>query len=359
MVMFRVFVGAFALVFVAGNALAFLAGVWLMGRGEMTLGAIFTMMYYTSLMAWTLGRLADQMNDFQQATAAISRVDELIHTQSALVDGPHPLRRAGRPPVPPSLTFEHVTFSYIPGLPVLQDLSFHLEPGEVLGLVGRTGSGKSSVARLLFRFHDPERGTVRLDGSDIRTVQLGDLRSAIGFVTQDVQLFHASVRDNLTFFDDETPDARLLQVVEEVGLGSWLRRATSGTAAGLDTLLDGGRGLSAGEAQLLACARVFLKAPALVVLDEATARLDPATERLVEQAVDRLLHNRTAVVIAHRLHTVRRAHKILVLDEGRVLEYGRTAELAADPASHFAALLRSGTLEGEAHAETRATSGTG
>lgn len=335
-VMFRAFVGTFAVVFAVGNALAFVAGAWLMTQNAMTLGTVYLLMYYTSLMTWTLGRVADQMNDFQQATAAVGRVKELTETQSSLVDGSQLLLLTS----PPALEFQDVTFGYSAGIPVLHDLSFQLGSGEVLGVVGRTGSGKTSLARLLFRFYDPADGSIAIDGSDLRGYQLDSLRNNLGFVTQDVQLFHASLRDNLTLFDPSIADETIVAVLEEVGLLPWLKMQ----GRGLDTPLAGSHALSAGEAQLLAFARVLLKDPRIVILDEATSRLDPVTEALVERAIARLLEQRTAIVIAHRLHTLKRADKILLLEQGRIVEYGSYAELVQNPASRFAALQRSGAL---------------
>jgi ABC-type multidrug transport system fused ATPase/permease subunit len=305
----------------------------------MTLGTVYLMMYYASLMTWTLGRVADQMNDFQQATTAVERVRELTATQSALVDGLQPLALAA----PPALEFRDVTFGYGVDAPVLHGVRFRLEGGEVLGVVGRTGSGKTSLARLLFRFYDPNEGSIHIDGVDLRGFQLETLRANVGFVTQDVQLFHATVRDNLTLFDSSIPDHAIEQKLAEVGLSPWFATLEQG----LDTPLAGSSALSAGEAQLLAFARVLLKNPRIVILDEATSRLDPVTEELVERAVARLLQGRTAILIAHRLHTLNRAGKILLLEQGRIVEYGSYAELAQNPNSHFAALLRRGTLSEE------------
>jgi ABC-type multidrug transport system fused ATPase/permease subunit len=340
MVMFRTFVGTFAVVFAVGNALAFVVGAWLYTQNAMTLGTVYLMMYYTSLMAWTLGRVADQMNDFQQATTAVGRVKELTATQSNLIDGLQPLTLTA----PPALEFRDVTFGYNADTPVLREVDFQLEPGEVLGVVGRTGSGKTSLARLLFRFYDPQSGFIRINEVDLRGLQLEMLRANVGFVTQDVQLFHASVRDNLTLFDSTIPDHAILRVLQEVGLSDWLNALDEG----LDTSLAGGNALSAGEAQLLAFARVLLKDPRIVILDEATSRLDPVTEALIERAVAKLLAGRTAIVIAHRLHTLTRVNKILLLDQGRVVEYGPYATLAHDADSHFAQLLRQGALVEEA-----------
>jgi ABC-type multidrug transport system fused ATPase/permease subunit len=195
---------------------------------------------------------------------------------------------------------------------------------------------------LLFRFYDPSWGAIRLGGADLRALQLADVRTRVGMVTQDVQLFHASVRDNLTFWNQTISDERILEVLETLGLMPWLQSLPNG----LDSeLASGGASLSAGEAQLLAFARVFLQDPGLVILDEASARLDPATEALIERAIDRLLEGRTAIIIAHRLRTVQRADDILILDHGHVLEYGPRAQLAADPTSHFHRLLRVGLEE--------------
>ena len=222
---------------------------------------------------------------------------------------------------------------------VLRRLNFTLAPGRVLGLLGRTGSGKTTVARLLARLYDPTGGAIRLGGVDIRGVQTRELRRAVGMVTQDVQMFSATLRQNLTLFDDAIPDQRIHAALAQLGLEEWY----GALPAGLDTVLTSG--LSAGEAQLLAFTRVMLRDPALVILDEASSRLDPATERLIERAVDGLLAGRTAIIIAHRLGTVQRAGEILILEDGQIREQGQRAALAADPGSRFARLLQTGLDE--------------
>jgi ABC-type multidrug transport system fused ATPase/permease subunit len=225
---------------------------------------------------------------------------------------------------------------------VLDDISFDLEPGKVLGLLGRTGSGKTTLSRLLFRLYDPSVGAIHLGGVDVREVGLSDLRQRVGMVTQDVQLFGASVRDNLTFFSARFSDEQLWSVLRELGLWDWVQALPDG----MDTKLGpGGKGLSAGEAQMLAFARVFLKDPGLVILDEASSRIDPATERLLERAIDRLLEGRTAVIIAHRLATVQRADEIVILEGGSVCEHGSRRVLANDPSSRFYGLLQTGLAE--------------
>ncbi len=220
--------------------------------------------------------------------------------------------------------------------PVLRDVTLRLEPGAILGVLGRTGSGKTTLGRLLLRLGDPSVGTARLGGTDPRAARLDEVRRRVGLVTQEVQLFAASVRDNLTFFNRVVADEALLAAIAELGLGEWYGRLPDG----LDTPLGpGGVGLSGGEAQLLAFVRVLLRDPGLVVLDEASSRLDPATERLVDRAIARMLRGRTGVIIAHRLATVERADTIAVLDAGRVVEFGPRGDLARDPDSSYYRLL--------------------
>jgi ATP-binding cassette, subfamily B, bacterial len=345
-----------------GTAVALGLGAWLFHAGEATVGAVYLLFAYAELLRRPIETLSREIEDLQRATASIRRIAELLGTRSALADG----GRSALPAGPLSIAFEAVSFAYqdddrgpadadratdatpqpedtsAGGQTVLSDVSFTVRAGETLGLLGRTGSGKTTIARLLFRLYDPLGGTVRLAGVDLRDVPLADVRRRVGVVTQDIQLFHATVRDNLTFFDRAIPDERILAVLRDLELERWYGQLPDG----LDTLLapDGG-GLSAGEAQLLAFARVFLKDPGLVILDEASSRLDPATERAIERAIDRLLAGRTAVIIAHRLATVERADSIMVLEGGRVLEHGPRRALAADRGSRFAALLRTGLEE--------------
>jgi ABC-type multidrug transport system fused ATPase/permease subunit len=229
---------------------------------------------------------------------------------------------------------------------VLRDISFQLKSGRVIGLLGRTGSGKTTLTRLLFRLYDPDQGSICLGNSDrlldIREIPVQELRRRIGVVTQNIQLFHATVRENLTFFNSAIPDARILEAIQDLGLQEWFSKLPKG----LDTELEsGGGGLSAGEAQLLAFTRIFLRDPGLVILDEATSRLDPATEHLIEQAVGKLIRNRSAIIVAHRLGTVQRADDILILDRGEIVEYGDRANLAEDPSSRFYHLLQTGLEE--------------
>ncbi|MBD2110312.1 ABC transporter ATP-binding protein [Nodosilinea sp. FACHB-141] len=267
---------------------------------------------------------------------ASGSIDEST-TETDKADKPHP-------PIYPSTRLPTYSLTHPPTYPpTLQSLTLHLPAGQTLGLLGKTGSGKSTLARLLLRLYDIQRGQICLGGVNIAQVPLRELPHHVGFVTQDVQLFQTSVRNNLTFFNAHIGDRAILQTLEDLGLMPWLEALPQG----LDTELgaDSG-GLSAGQAQLLAFARVFLKDPGLVVLDEASSRLDPLTEQLIERAVDRLLVNRTGIIIAHRLKTVERADQILILEQGQAVEYGDRITLAQDPNSRFAQLLRLGTVAG-------------
>ena len=329
---------AMGLALTTGNILAITSGYWLFSAGMITLGTVYLFINYINLLEEPIWAMTHEIESFQTIGACVERLAEMRKLQPEVKDGPgveFPSRQLG-------LTFEDVTFAYNGGDSVLNGLSFHLKPGAVLGLLGRTGSGKTTLARLIFRLYDPSRGRIALEGADLRSACLDALRSKIAIVTQDVQLFRASVRDNLTFFDRSIPDEHILATLEQLELGDWYRSLSDG----LDTKLDtGSHSLSAGEAQLLAFTRVFLHNPGLVILDEASSRLDPATEQRLERAIDKLLQNRTAVIIAHRLSTVFRADEIMILDDGKISEYGNRQQLAANPDSRFSKLLQTGLEE--------------
>jgi len=325
--------------FALGSALSFGVGGYLWSAGAITLGTVYLLFHYTELLRRPIEQLRVELEEVQRALGSIGRIDELLRTESRLPPG----RGLALPDGALAVDVDDVTFAYEPdGESVLRGVTLRLAPGRVLGVLGRTGSGKTTIARLLLRFYDPTSGTVSLGGVDVREADLSDVRRRATLVTQDVQLFHASVRDNLTFFDPAIDDARILEVLERVGLGGWLRRLSGPGAEGdLDSLMTAGE-LSAGEAQLLAFVRAFLRDPGLVILDEASSRLDPATERHIERAIDALLADRTGVVIAHRLATLQRCDEIAILEGGQVVERGDRLALAGDPSSRFAQLLSSG-----------------
>lgn len=340
-------------VFALGTVAVFALGAYFYRQGSMTLGTVFLMFQYTAMLRQNLGRIQRQARDFQAASASLARVQELLDTAPGLA--PAGRERLGDGPL--GVELDGVTFAYGTE-PVLRDISLKLAPGRVLGVLGRTGSGKTTIARLLLRLYDPQSGVLRIGtaagrGIDVRDIAPDELPRRIGVVTQEVQLFRATVRENLTLFDPSIPDGRILDALDRLGLSAWLARLPH---TGSGTLLDfelapGGTSLSAGEGQRLAFARVFLRDPGLVILDEASSRLDPGTERLLDRAVDGLLADRTAILIAHRLSTLERADDIAIIEDGRLVEHGPRADLAADPGSRFRALL-DGSAVGSAGALT-------
>lgn len=306
--------------------------------GNISLGTLFLIYQYTQMLNDPIEQLSDQVQEFQKAKSGMMRSQELLESRSEIVEG----GKTALPEGALGLEFEHVHFSYSPDKPVLHDITFAVRPGERLGIIGRTGSGKSSLSRVLLRLYNIGSGTIRVGGVDIRDLSLSALYRRVGMVTQDVQLFDGTLRDNLTLFDGSISDGYILETTERLGLKQWI----DSQPEGLDTHLKaGGSSLSAGEAQLFALTRVFLTQPSLVILDEPSSRLAAATEAMLQTAVDQLMKNCTGIVIAHRLSTLEQVDHIMVLGDGRILEFGERETLAQDPASHYAQLLITGREE--------------
>lgn len=335
MVSSRVFSSVLEISLAVATSAVLATGAYLLPGESITLGEIFLIYFYTQLLSLSLIVLTSHLDTLQKASGAIRRISELHHTTSKITDGPGAKLSDG----PLDVSFESVVFGYGEDRRTLDEVSFRLPAGETLGLLGRTGSGKTTITRLLTRLYDVDAGSVRVADVDVRELRLQQLRSRIGVVTQDVQLFHATLRDNVTIFDASVSDTKIEQAIADLGLAEWYATLP----AGLDTLItNGGETLSAGEAQLLALTRVLLSDPDIVILDEASSRLDPATERLIERATDRLLSGRTGLVVAHRLATVQKVDHIIVLEDGKVCEAGRREALTSDPASRFSVLMAGG-----------------
>lgn len=322
--------------FTFGNAIALAVSAYLWNQNAITIGTAYLIFHYANLLSQPIERIREELEQLQQVEASIYRIRELLSIRSGLTNRGQAILPMGAC----SVSFEQVYFRYEAQEKnewTLENVTFSVPAGQVLGILGRTGSGKSTIARLLLRFYDIQLGEIRLGENAIAQIPLSQLRQRVGLVTQDVQLFQASVRDNLTFFDPHIRDTDILETLETLGLSQWLHSLPNG----LNTQLGAeSSGLSAGQAQLLALVRVFLKNPSVVILDEASSRLDPQTEALLERAIDRLLANRTGLIVAHRLQTLKRADRILILEQGKVVEYGDRQKLADCPQSHFAQLLK-------------------
>jgi subfamily B ATP-binding cassette protein MsbA len=302
--------------------------------GRLTAGALVAYLFYALFVAAAVGSLASLFGHFQEAGGAAQRTFELLDTVPAIRDPEVP--RTLPSPVRGAVAFEGVSFAYADGAPpAVRALTLTLAPGEVVALVGRSGAGKTTIASLLPRFFDVTAGRITLDGVDIRQLPLATLRGAIGVVPQEPVLFSGTIRENIAYARPGAPDAALERAARAAHAWEFIERLE----AGWDTPV-GERGvtLSGGQRQRIALARVFLKDPAVVVLDEATSSLDTESERLVEEALAELLHGRTTLLIAHRLSTVRRAHRVVVLDGGAVVEEGTHEALLAQEGGLFARL---------------------
>jgi ABC-type multidrug transport system fused ATPase/permease subunit len=312
----------------AGTAGCVVVGALLVQRGSITVGTAFLLLQYVLLVERPLEDLVEQLTKVQKANGAMLRVIALQAVQPSIVDG----GQVSPGPGALDVSLHQVSFAYDGDAPVLRNVDLHLTAGRSLGVVGRTGSGKTTVSRLLTRLVEASSGTVLLGGVPIADIPLRELRQRVAMIPQEVELFHGSVRDNVTLFDPLPCDQSVREALKAVGLTSLADDVHRDLGAG-------GSGLSAGEAQLLALARIWLRQPDLMVLDEATARVDPHTEALLEAAVTALMRGRTTVIIAHRLSTLQRVDEIAVFDHGRLVEHGDRPALAGDERSRFAQLL--------------------
>ncbi len=299
-------------------------GGYLVLNQKMSIGDLTSFILYTLTVAVSVATLGSLWTDFMAATGAGRRIFEILDRQPQILTGGKKLEH-----VEGSLRFDHVRFSYPsrPEAEVLADLNFTLKPGEMVALVGHSGSGKSTIAALISRFYDPTSGSIQLDRHDIRDLDADWLRSQVGVVSQDPVLMSASIAANIAYSREATVQEELERVAREAHAHSFIQTFPDGYAT-----LVGERGvqLSGGQRQRVAIARAMLKNPRILVLDEATSALDAESEHLVKEALDRLMRGRTTLVIAHRLSTVRHAHRVLVLEGGKIVQEGTHEELLAD-----------------------------
>jgi subfamily B ATP-binding cassette protein MsbA len=322
-----VFFGMLTLSTFAGITFVLWQGGLLVLEGQLTAGSLVSFLLYTITIAASIGALASSFSAYQEAVGASERVFEILEMDPAIADPPSPARLAT--PVAGQVAFEGVYFRYHddPTQPwTLEGIDLEVAPGEVVALVGPSGGGKTTLVSLLPRFWDVDKGHLRLDGHDVRTLRLADLRGAIGVVPQEPALFSGTLRENIAYARPGATDAE----IEDAARAAHAHEFVERLSMGYETLV-GERGikLSGGQRQRVAIARAILKDPAVLVLDEATSNLDTESERLIEDALSRLLVGRTTLIIAHRLSTVRRADRLIAIDRGRIVEEGTHPELLA------------------------------
>jgi ATP-binding cassette subfamily B protein len=306
-----------------GQAVLLAIGGHMVVKGSLSVGELVAFSLYLNSFFAPIQQLVQLYNTYQQGQASVFKLRTLLATPPAVAER---VDATDLPPAHGELVFDDVSFGYSADRPVLQDISLRIEAGQTVALVGPTGAGKSTIAKLITRFYDPTQGAIYLDGHDLRDVSLSSLRRQIGVVPQEPFLFAGPIRDNVAFGAPDSTEAQVWEAIRATGLEEVVERM----AEGLDTIVhERGQSLSSGERQLLALARAFLVRPRILVLDEATSNLDLLSETKIEAALDVLLEGRTAVLIAHRLSTAMRADRIAVIDDGRLVELGSHEELIA------------------------------
>ena len=308
---------------VAGQIALLAIGAGMVVDGQLTIGELVAFLLYLGSFFQPIQQLVQLYNTYQQGQSSIVKLRELLSTRPGVEEEPGAV---DLPRVEGEITFDDVTFGYLPGRPVISEVTLDILPGETVAFVGPTGAGKSTLAKLVTRFYDPTAGRILIDGRNLRDVRIESLRRQIGVVPQEPFLFAGPLRDNIRFAAPDVSDDRVQEALRAVGLVDLIERLPDG----LDTVVqERGQSLSSGERQLVALARAFLAQPRVLVLDEATSNLDLQSEAKIEDALDVLLEGRTAILIAHRLSTAMKADRIVVVDEGRIVEVGSHDQLVA------------------------------
>lgn len=303
---------------------------------QISLGTVFTVFMIVQLVWEPIEMLRNELQYLENAESSIKRIKELISLKRRVSSGELDF------PENAALNVKNLNFSYEENDLILKDVSFKLSPKKTLGILGKTGSGKTTLARVLVKLYESKEDSIFYNTTSLKDISDKSLRSKMAYVTQEVQIFNASARENIRLYKEEISDEKIMEVINTIGLDSWFKKLPDG----LDTVFsDDSRFLSSGELQLLTVLRVFLKNPEIIILDEATAKLDPITERLLEKALDLLLKDRTTIIIAHRLKTILRADEILILEDGKIIEHDKKNSLLKDPNSKFSKLLKTGLEE--------------
>jgi ATP-binding cassette subfamily B protein len=299
-------------------------GGWAVLGKQMEFGVLYAFITYIRQFFNPINTITQQWNTLQSATVAVSRIWSVLDSKPAVNDSGEGMDEVELNQVKGEIQFDDVTFSYREGHPVITNLNLAIKPGELIGIVGATGAGKSSLISLLCRFYDVDRGSIRIDGTDIRDIPQRCLHRMVGLVQQEPYLYSGTIIENVTLFDDSISREDVIAACRFVGAESVVERLSNG----YDTRLsERGSGLSAGERQLLSFARIIVFQPPILILDEATANLDSYSEELIQRALNLVSAGRTTLVIAHRLSTIMGADRILVMDKGKVVEQGKHREL--------------------------------
>ncbi|BAZ31599.1 ABC transporter-related protein [Cylindrospermum sp. NIES-4074] len=300
-----------------------IVGTWQISQGNLTVGQFFSYLAAAALLIDPIGHTTNNYNEFKQGEASVDRVFELMAIQPTVQEKPNAI---ALPPVSGKVEYRHVSFAYKPGEPVIQDISLLVQPGEAIALVGASGAGKTTFVNLLPRFYDPEVGEIYIDGVDIRDVTLHSLRQQIGIVPQETIMFSGTIAQNIAFGKSTFDVSAVAEAAKIANAHQFIMQLPEGYNTWVG---ERGVNLSGGQRQRIAIARAVLLNPQILILDEATSALDSESEALVQEALERLMQNRTVLIIAHRLSTVRKCDRILVLEQGQIVESGTHEELLA------------------------------
>lgn len=311
-------------------AVIFGCGTFFWRRGLITVGTIYLFYQYNQNIISPIQSIRKQIDDLQKVTASIERMQILF--EKPIEDLSGELLEADEGV---EISVEHLCFSYFSGIPVLKDVTFNLRENQALGIIGRTGSGKTTLVKLLAKIYTAQKGSIRINQQDISDISIKSIRENIVYVSQDVYLFDATLRDNITIFNNKIKDEILIGLMNKIGLKEWLENWEQG----LDTRINA-HAISGGQAQMIALIRAFLKKAHLVILDEAYANIDPLTEKYMQKAMESLFEKRTVIIIAHRLKTLESVNQVMLLEQGMIEEYGTYADLSKNPSSKLYRLLR-------------------
>ncbi len=333
---------------IAAQAIVLLTGGWMVLDGSLQVGELTAFVLFVNTFFAPIQQMVQLYNTYQQGQSGLQKIGDILETEPSITQAQDaPLL----PPIEGRIEFKSVTFSYSDNIDVLHDVDLLIEPGETFALVGATGAGKSTVAKLITRFYDPTSGSVTIDGHDLREVDIDSLRVQLGVVPQEPFLFHGTIRENIAFARPDATTEEINEAISHVGLTETVEQLTDG----INTLVhERGVSLSAGERQLLALARAFIARPRVIVLDEATSSLDLRSEAQIERALETLLEGRTAVLIAHRLATAMKADRVAVVDDGKIIELGTHEELV-ELGGRYSEMFRTWTSHVESDAAVEAT----